>query len=103
LATLVTWVQNVQRAISRNFKRGRCESRAIFFPFIVSNLTFDTGASLASGPFQMLFGSTMRITTRPAHVTLPGLMGNRILLLSAMFESRLSAARENLAAKREKV
>jgi len=67
-----------QRAASRNFKRGRCEPRAVFFTFIVSTLTFDTGASIASGPFQMLFGSTMKMTTRPAQVTLPGLMGNRI-------------------------
>ena len=73
-----TAVPCVSAATSRNFKRGRCESRAVFFTFIVSSLTFDTGASLASGPFQMLFGSTMKMATRPAHVTLPGLMGNRI-------------------------
>ena len=36
------------------------------------------GATFASGPFQMLLGSTMKIATIPAHVTLPGLMGNRI-------------------------
>jgi hypothetical protein len=41
-------------------------------------LIFDTGATFASGPFQMLFGSTMKMTTMPAHVTLPGLMENRI-------------------------
>jgi hypothetical protein len=39
---------------------------------------FGTGATFASGPFQMLFGSTMKIATTPAHVNLPGLMGNRI-------------------------
>jgi len=45
---------------------------------VVSSLIFDTGATFASGPFQMLFGSTMKMTTMPAHVTLPGLMENRI-------------------------
>jgi hypothetical protein len=39
---------------------------------------FARGAIFASGPFQMLFGSTMKITTMPAHVTLPGLMAIRI-------------------------
>jgi hypothetical protein len=33
-----------------------------------------TGATFASGPFQMLFGNTMKMATTPAHVTLPGLI-----------------------------
>jgi hypothetical protein len=36
------------------------------------------GETFASAPFQMLLGSTMKMTTIPAHVTLPGLMDNRI-------------------------
>ena len=39
-------------------------------------LVLDTGAIVALGPFQMLLGSTIMITTIPAHETLPGLMGN---------------------------
>lgn len=68
------YVPTVQRGIFRNFTRGRSELGGFFS----SVLSFGAGATLASGPFQMLFGSTMKITTIPAHVTLPGLMGNRI-------------------------
>jgi hypothetical protein len=40
-------------------------------------------APFAVDPFQMLFGNTIRIATKPAHVTLPGLMAN---LISILFE-----------------
>jgi hypothetical protein len=46
--------------------------------FTASILGLGAGAFFASAPFQRLFGSTMKMTTMPAHVTLPGLMGNRI-------------------------
>jgi hypothetical protein len=39
--------------------------------------------------FQMLFGMTSMIPTRPAHVTFPGLMGN-FIRLSSLF--RIAAA-----------
>jgi hypothetical protein len=41
-------------------------------------LAVDGRDPFASAPFQMLLGNTIRIATTPAHVTFPGLMGNRI-------------------------
>jgi hypothetical protein len=64
----------VQRGTFRNFRRGASEPAV----FIIVIFGFGRGATFASGPFQMLFGSTIKMTTTPAHVTLPGLMGNRI-------------------------
>jgi hypothetical protein len=63
----------VQRGIFRNFTRALSDGF-----FADSIFGFGIGATFASGPFQMLLGSTMKINTTPAHVTLPGLMGNRI-------------------------
>ena len=51
-------------------------------PFQLLDLQFRSSALARAQPsrrtLQMLLGSTMKIATIPAHVTLPGLMGNRI-------------------------
>jgi hypothetical protein len=67
-----------QRGSVRNLTRRSFETRAFFTDFTDSILGLGAGAFFASAPFQRLFGSTMKMTTMPAHVTLPGLMGNRI-------------------------
>jgi hypothetical protein len=58
---------------------------------------FDVITGFASGPFQMLLGSTMRITTSPAHVTLPGLTGNRISAPNSMCWQKLQPQEERAA------
>jgi hypothetical protein len=69
------FVPIVQCAAFRNFTRRPAESDTFL---IVSIFGLRNGATFASDPRQMLFGSTNKIATIPAHVALPGLMGNRI-------------------------
>lgn len=54
---------------------------------------FAAGTIVALGPFQVLFGSTSMIPTIPAHVSLPGLIGNRIHA-SVFWSSRSRRRRE---------
>ena len=81
---------NVQRGTLPSFTRGLSDAaRLATFSIVV----FETGATFASGPFQMLLGSTMMMATIPAHVTLPGLIGNRISVLVRDVVEGLAVAR----------